>query len=83
MVFDLRLERRCPEAFCVGRRKGLPNKGDLHDLNHWRGIMIVESLAKVVSIVRVVRVQSVMATEVREDPNGFHPERGTRDAFSP
>jgi hypothetical protein len=53
----------------------------LHDLNNWRGIMFLESVAKVVSIIRDVRLQSVLETECHENQNGIHPERGTRDGI--
>jgi hypothetical protein len=81
IVHDIWLQRRCPEEFLVGRLKILPKKGDLHDLNNWRGIMLLESLAKVVSIILDIRLQSVVATEGHEDQNGFRPERGTRDGI--
>ena len=72
---------KCPLEFLVGRLKILPKKGDLHDLNNWRGIMLLESLAKVVSIILDIRLQSVVAVEGHEDQNGFRPERGTRDGI--
>ncbi len=63
IVHDIWLQRRCPEECLVGRLTILPKKGDLHDLNTWRDIMLLETLA----------------TEGHEDPNGFRPERGTCD----
>ena len=35
-----------PEDWRVNRLKIIPKKGDLHDLNNWRGIMLMESATK-------------------------------------
>jgi hypothetical protein len=59
-VHHIWLQRMCPEECLVVRLKILPKKGDLHDLNNWRGIMLLESLAKVVSIILDIRLQSVV-----------------------
>ncbi len=43
--------------------------------------MLLESLAKVVSIIIDIRLQSVVATEGHEDRNGLRPQRGTCDGI--
>ncbi len=43
--------------------------------------MLLESLAKVVSIILDIRLQSVVEAEDHEDENGFRPEQGTRDGI--
>ena len=70
-----------PEECQIGRLKILPKKGDLHDLNNWRGIMLLESMAKLMSIILDTRLQQVVDTEGQEGQNGFRPARGTIDGI--
>ena len=45
------------EEWKVSRLAPLHKKGDIHDLNNWRGINLIDACSKVVSIILNVRAQ--------------------------
>ena len=71
----------CPKDWLVGRLKLLPKKGDLQDLNNWRGIMLLDTMAKVVSSIISKRLQRVLLEVGIEEQNGFMPRRGCVDGI--
>ena len=61
------------------RLKMLPKKGDLHDLNNWRGIMLLDAASKLVSMIIANRLDRVLKEEGLEAQNGFTGGRGCSD----
>ena len=57
----------------------LPKKGDLHDLNNWRGIMLLDAASKLVSMIIANRLDRVLKEEGLEAQNGFTGGRGCSD----
>ena len=45
------------------RLKMLPKKGDLKDLNNWRGIMLLDAASKLVSMIIANRLDRVLKEE--------------------
>ena len=74
-------DEKIPEDWRVNRLKIIPKKGDLHDLNNWRGIMLMESATKLLSSILASRIQGILATEGLEEQNGFMPNRGCVDGI--
>jgi exonuclease III len=68
-----------PIEWLIGRLKLLPKKGDLHDLNNWRGIMLLDSMAKIVASIISVRLLNILKDFGLEEQNGFMPNRGCAD----
>jgi hypothetical protein len=61
------------------RLKILPKKGDLRDLNNWRGIMLLDAASKIISMVINSRLQKLLKEEGMEEQNGFSGGRGCSD----
>ena len=61
------------------RLKMLPKKGDLRDLNNWRGIMLLDAASKLVSMIIANRLDRVLKEEGLEAQNGFTGGRGCSD----
>ena len=61
------------------RLKMLPKKGDLQDLNNWRGIMLLDAASKLVSMIIANRLDRVLKEEGLEAQNGFTGGRGCSD----
>jgi hypothetical protein len=63
--------------------KILPKKGDLSDVKNYRGIMLREIFAKIISVIFMFYlepiIESTLADRV-EDQSGFRGKRGTADA---
>ena len=57
----------------------LPKKGDLHDLNNWRGIMLLDAGSKILSMIITARLDKIMKEEGMEEQCGFTGGRGTSD----
>jgi hypothetical protein len=65
--------------FARMRLKILPKKGDLRDLNNWRGIMLLDAASKVVSMIINGRLQRLLKEVGIEAQNGFMGGRGCVD----
>jgi len=72
---------RMPEEWSINLLKLLPKKGDLHDINNWRGIMLMEPALKIFSSILGARLQLVLGKEGLESQCGFSPNRGCMDAI--
>ena len=57
----------------------LPKKGDLRDLNNWRGIMLLDAASKIISMVINDRLQRLLKEIGIEEQNGFSGGRGCMD----
>ena len=76
------LNEGTPGDWLVNRLKLIPKKGDLHDLNNWRGIMLMEAAPKLVSSIISSRIKKhILIKEGLEEQNGFMPHRGCRDGI--
>jgi exonuclease III len=69
----------CFEEWRVGRLKLLPKKGDASDPSNWRGIMLLEAVAKVVGSIIAARLEQLLAVVGVEYQNGFMRRRGCAD----
>ena len=58
----------------------LPKKGDLHDLNNWRGINLIDVCSKVMSIVLNVRAQRLIKINGHPMQFGATPKVGCAEA---
>lgn len=65
--------------FARMRLKILPKKGDLRDLNNWRGIMLLDAASKIVSMIINSRLQRLLKEVGIEAQNGFTGGRGCAD----
>ena len=61
------------------RLKILPKKGDLRDLNNWRGIMLLDAASKIISMIINNRLQRLLKEIGIEEQNGFSGGRGCSD----
>ena len=61
------------------RLKLLPKKGDLWNLNNWRGIILLDAASKIISMVINNRLQQLLKEEGIEEQNGFSGGRGCAD----
>jgi hypothetical protein len=69
------------KEFVRMRLKILPKKGDLRDLNNWRGIMLLDAASKVVSMIINSRLQLLLKVVGIEEQNGFMGGRGGSDGI--
>jgi hypothetical protein len=70
----------CPDDWLVGRLKMLyKGKGDKDTLDNWRGIMLLDVVAKVVCAIISARLGDHVAG--LEEQNGFRARRGTVDGL--
>ena len=60
------------------RLKMLPKKGHLHDLNNWRGIILLDGAFKLVSTINAYRLGRLFKEKGLEAQNGFTGGRGAR-----
>ena len=65
--------QRCQHLreFARMRLKILPKKGDVRDLNNWRGIMLLDAVFKVISMIINDRLQRLLKEVGIEEQNGF------------
>jgi hypothetical protein len=63
------------KEFASMRLKMLPKKGDLRDLNNWRGIMLLDAASKTISMVINGRLQRLLKEVGIEEQNGFMGDR--------
>jgi len=61
------------------RLKMLPKKGDLRNLNNWRGIMLLDAASKIIPMVISGRLQRLLKEVGIEEQNGFMGGRGGSD----
>ena len=72
----------CDAEWLTNRLKILPKKGDLRNLDNWRGIMLIESPVKVITSILASRISvHVLETEGLEEQNGFMRQRGCCDGI--
>ena len=64
-----------------GRLKVLYKSGDASDPNRWRGIMLLDSVVKIVSSVISFRLQNILKAVGCEYQNGFTSRRGCSDGL--
>jgi len=69
------------EEWLKGKLAILPKKGDLHDPNNYRGIMLLESFYKIVANIIHARLSPIINLLETETQCGFRPERSTIDAI--
>ena len=69
------------KEFASMRLKMFPKKGDLRDLNNWRGIMLLDAASKIVSMVINGRLQLLLKEVGIEEQNGFMGGRGGSDGI--
>ena len=75
-INDCWMSCTCPDEWLQNRLKILyKGKGDPKDLNNWRGIMLIETAAKIVCSIFGNRIQSFLNDEGLEEQNGFTPGR--------
>jgi len=75
-------EECVPKEWLINRLKLIPKKGDPHDLNNWRGIMLMEAAPKLISSIVSSRIkENILIEEGLEEQNGFMPRRGCRDGI--
>jgi hypothetical protein len=70
------------EKWCGGRLTLLPKKGDLSDPSNWRGLMLLDAMAKVVTSIVESRLARQVAKVGVEYQNGFLRGRGCSVASS-
>jgi hypothetical protein len=61
------------------RLKILPKKGDLRDLNNWRGIMLLDAASKIISMIVNNHLQRLLKEIGIEEQNGLSGGRGCSD----
>jgi len=71
----------CFQEWCVGRLKLLPKKGDPSNPSNWRGIMLLDVMAKVVASIIQSRLDRVLRAEGVEYQHGFRGGRGCSDGI--
>mmetsp|Transcript_19451 Transcript_19451/g.44125 ORF Transcript_19451/g.44125 Transcript_19451/m.44125 type:complete len:139 (+) Transcript_19451:1762-2178(+) len=54
----------------------LPKKGNIHDLNNWRGIMMIDAASRLLSVIVNDRLQRPLKEVGSEEQNGFTGGRG-------
>ncbi len=69
-----------PQELNTMQLRMIPKKGDLHDLNNWRGIMLLDAVAKLLSTLCDRRLGRITDEEAMESQNGFTSGRGGTDA---
>ncbi len=68
-----------PRGWVTMRLKMLPKKGDLRDLNNWRGIMLLDAVSKLLSMIITSRLGKIMKEEGMEEQSDFTSGLGTSD----
>ena len=69
------------EEWLKGKLAILPKKGDLHDPNNYRGIMLLESFYKIIANIIHSRLSPIINLLETESQCGFRPGRSTIDAI--
>jgi hypothetical protein len=59
----------------------VPIKGDLRDLNKWRGIMLIDMCSKVLSLIMMVCAFQLLNKHSTRFQFGGTPELGCRDGL--
>ena len=55
----------------------LPKKGDLSDVNNWRGIALMQTSAKLFDLLLLLRLRDAVDQSLNSSQNGFRRERST------
>lgn len=69
-----------PQDWNEGKLKILPKKGNLQDLNNYRGIILLESAYKIAANIIRARLMPIMDSLEHESQCGFRPGRACIDA---
>lgn len=68
-----------PDEWTEGLIIKLPKKGDLSKCENWRGITLLNTINKLISIIIHNRISSVLNTVLRKEQAGFRPGRSCID----
>ena len=80
LVLDFWISEVPPKQWMVGLLRILPKKGDLSLPGNYRGIMLLETAYKIVSILLLNRLRPIAESLNYEQQCGFRPGRGCNDA---
>ena len=70
-----------PHEWNIGNLKILPKKGDLHNTNNYRGIMLLETAYKIIANIIRSRLIPIAESIDQESQCGFRPGRSTIDSI--
>ena len=80
LVLDFWISEVPPKQWMMGLLRILPKKGDLSLPGNYRGIMLLETAYKIVSILLLNRLRPIAESLDHEQQCGFRPGRGCNDA---
>ena len=80
LVLDFWTSEVPPKQWMMGLLRILPKKGDLSLPGNYRGIMLLETAYKIVSILLLNRLRPIAESLDHEQQCGFRPGRGCNDA---
>ena len=80
LVLDFWSSEVPPKQWMMGLLRILPKKGDLSLPGNYRGIMLLETAYKIVSILLLNRLRPIAESLDHEQQCGFRPGRGCNDA---
>ena len=80
LVLDFWTSEVPPKQWMKGLLRILPKKGDLSLPGNYRGIMLLETAYKIVSILLLNRLRPIAESLDHEQQCGFRPGRGCNDA---
>ena len=66
----------------MGNLRILPKKGDLHQPNNWRGINLLDSGSKIMSLIITARLQVFLKKEAQSFNSDAHPKQVANTAPS-
>ena len=72
-------ERRVPQEWVNAILVPIPEKGNLHSCDNWRGIALLDVVGKLVARILQGRLQSVAERELPKSQCGFRRGRGCMD----
>ena len=82
-IFDQVWEsEKFPKDWREGYMVKIPKKGDLHDCNNYRGIMLLSVPGKVLSRIILERLKAAVEPEFREEQAGFRSQRSCADQIA-
>ena len=71
-----------PKDWREGYMVKIPQKGDLHDCNNYRGIMLLSAPGKVLSRVILERLKAALEPVFRDEQAGFRSQRSCADQIA-
>ena len=80
LVLDFWISEVPPKQWMMGLLRILPKKGDLSLPGNYRGIMLLETAYKIVTILLLNRLRPIAESLDHEQQCGFRPGRGCNDA---